>query len=169
MSISLCNMQDSSTLFLSCTLRCFDAGVCERERKREREGGREWKKARKREGVRVSACTREGRRDGGRDGGTEKGGGGEEGGGGGRDCLPIVHAYIATNKLVVHACRSTSLSIVYIIGALLVYMNIRCYHACFRYFNACPPIVHAYITTILLIKHACMSISLSNMHVNDAF
>ena len=109
MSISLCNMQDSSTLFFSCVLRYLSA------------------------------------------------------------CPPIVHAYIATNKLVVHACRSTSLSIVYSVGALLVYMNIRCYHACFRYFNACPPIAHAYIATILLIKHACMSISLSNMHVNGAF
>ena len=57
---------------------------------------------------------------------------------------------------------------VYIASALLMYVNVYSYHACVRYLNACPPILHAYIATSPLIVHACMSISLNNVYVAGA-
>jgi hypothetical protein len=50
-------------------------------------------------------------------------------------CPPIVHAYIATSKLVVHACMSISLSNVYVLNALLMFMNLH--------FN-----MHAYVASM---------------------
>jgi len=44
-------------------------------------------------------------------------------------CPPIVHAYIATSPLIVHACMSISEQYV---RALLMYMNVFSYHACLR-------------------------------------
>jgi hypothetical protein len=79
-------------------------------------------------------------------------------------CPPIVHAYIATTPLIVHARISISLSSIYPPCALLMYMNVHSYHACFRCLDARPPIVHAYIATSPLIVHA----SLSNKYVTSA-
>jgi polyferredoxin len=70
-------------------------------------------------------------------------------------CPPIVHVYIATSPLIVHACMSVSLSNMYITRGLSMYQDVHPYHdACFRYLNACPPIVYAFIATSPFIKHA---------------
>jgi hypothetical protein len=61
-----------------------------------------------------------------------------------------------------------SLSHMYVTSALLMYMNVHAYHTFLRCFNACPPIVNAYIATTPLIVHARMSIWLSDMYVTSA-
>jgi hypothetical protein len=77
-------------------------------------------------------------------------------------CPPIVHAYIATNKLVVHACRITSLSIVYIIG-IYEYALLSCMFSllqCLPSYRACLPCYeHS--------RYACMGISHINMYVTS--
>jgi hypothetical protein len=83
-------------------------------------------------------------------------------------CPPIVHAEIATPRLIVHACMNIYLSSMYPHCALLMYMNVRSLHGCFRCLDACPPIVHAYIATSPLIVHACISISLSDVYITSA-
>jgi len=80
----------------------------------------------------------------------------------------LVHAYISTSPLIVHACMSRSLDNVYVASALVMYMNVPSYHACLHYINACPPIVYAYIATSPLFVHACMSISLNHMYITTA-
>ena len=50
-------------------------------------------------------------------------------------CPPIMHAYIATTPLIVHARVSISLSSMYPHCALLMYMNVHSYHACYEPFR----------------------------------